>query len=254
MDKNNSEGIVYISTGEKYIKAAIRSAKSVLKHCPGLPIHLFADWQNYRFDFSKSFYPFTSVDTIQNPHRRSKVDYLCKTPFEYTLYLDSDTSVNSDIREMFSLLDRFDIALNHEFRRNNINHTKVWRIDLPDVFPQFNSGVFLFRKNPMVLRFLEDWSSSFYEAGFQQDQVTLRELLWLNDLRIFTLPPEYNVRYLKYHFLWSRSEARTKIFHLQLYHDGPFWFLKNWAKLIGRPILLWLGIKPSQLKKFFRRK
>jgi hypothetical protein len=249
-----SHGILYIATGEKYILAAIRSAESAAKYCPKLSTHLYADWQNYDFHFDRLPYPFSSVGRIENPHRRSKVDFLARSPYDYTLYLDSDTSVNMDIQEMFGLLDRFDIALNHEFRRNNINHTKVWRIELPNAYPQFNGGVLLYRKNPAVLRFLDAWSSSFKIAGFPQDQVTLRELLWLSDLRIATLPPEYNVRYLKYHFLWSRSEARTKIFHLQFYHDGPFWFLKNWAKLIGRPILLWFGIKPAQLKKFFGRK
>jgi len=250
----HSHGILYIATGEKYIHAAIRSAESVAKYCQNLSIHLYADWQNYHFQFDRSIYPFSSIGMIEKPHRRSKVDLLAHTPFDYTLYLDSDTSVTTDIREMFLLLDRFDMAFAHEFRRRNINHTRIWREKLPEAFPQFNGGVLLYKKNQAVLEFLNEWSSSFKKAGFLQDQITLRELLWFSPLRIATLPPEYNVRYLKYHFLWSRSEARTKIFHLQLYHDGPFWFLKNWAKLIGRPILLWLGIKPSQLKKFFRRK
>ena len=244
-----NQGILYIAAGDKYIRAAIASAKTVVKFCPGLPIHFFGDWQNYDFNFDVSPFPFSSVENIPDPHRRSKVDYLSKTPFDQTLYLDTDTALNANIRDMFRVIQRFDIALCHAHRRNNLNRLRTWRVNLPQAFPQYNSGVFLYRKTPKVTRFLENWSLSFKEAGFEQDQMTLRELLWLSDLRIATLPPEYNVRFLKYHFLWSKSEAQTKIFHLQMYHDGPLWFIKNWSKKLGRVILCGLGTTPGELKK-----
>ena len=77
-----SQGVLYIATGAKFIRAAVHSAKSVRRHCPGLLIHLHADWQRHGFDFGASPFPFTSVDTIERPHRRSKVDLMAFTPFE----------------------------------------------------------------------------------------------------------------------------------------------------------------------------
>jgi hypothetical protein len=220
-----SKGILYIASGELYIRAAIRSAKSVLKHCPGLPTHLYADWQNYGFKFNESPFPFTSVGTIENPHRRSKVDYLPLTPFEQTLYLDTDTTINTDIQEMFGILERFDIALAHNMKRNFPPRLITWREQLPQAFPQFNGGVILYRKNPEIIRFLEEWRDQYHAnlSVFRQDQITLRELLWLSNLRIATLPPEYNVRYIKYRLVWTKSEARAKILHLKRYHVG--WFV-----------------------------
>jgi lipopolysaccharide biosynthesis glycosyltransferase len=254
MPRTPTQGILYIAAGEKYIRAACQSAKSVLKHCPGLATHLFADWQNYEgFSYDENAFPFASVEKIPDPHRRSKVDYLPRTPFDRTLYLDTDTKLNTDIREMFSLLDRFDIALNHAHLRYDRFRSGMWRVDLPKAFPQFNGGVVLYRKTPQVIKFMEDWRDYYKEAGFQQDQMTLRELLWLSDLRIATLPPEYNVRFLKYHFLWSRSEAQTRIFHLQMYHDGPFWFIKNWSRKLGRTILSWVGTNPGKLRKMMKK-
>jgi len=245
-----TQGILYIAAGKKYINAAIRSAKSVLKYCPDLSTHLFADWQNYNcFSFDQNPYPFTTVEIIANPHHRSKLDYLPLTPFDQTLYLDTDTTLDADIREMFRILERFEIALNHAHRRNDSIRLAPWRIELPQAFPQHNGGVILYRRTPKVLRFLEEWRDQFKEAGFLQDQMTLRELLWFSDLRMATLPPEYNVRYIKYKYLWSKAEARVKILHLRRYHDGPFWFIKKWGKHLGRPILLWLGINPGELKK-----
>ena len=239
-----TRGILYIATGEKYIRAAIRSAETVRKNCPDIAIHFYGDWQNYIFQFEDSPYPFSSVEKITDPHRRSKVDYMSKTPFDHTLYLDTDTALNADISELFRVLERFDIAVAHAHRRNDPSCLGVWRLELPRAFPQFNSGVFLYRKTPQVIRFLEEWRDSFKEAGFLQDQVTLRELTWLSDLRIATLPPEYNVRFIKYHYLWSRSEATTKIFHLQRFHIGwLWWILRPWFKRLLR-LMKRFGINP----------
>ncbi len=234
---NNEIGILYIATGKKYIKAAVNSAKSVLRFCPQIPTHLFANWKECGFNFEKSPYPFASVDVVANPHRRSKIDYLTSTPFERTLYLDTDTAVNTDVQDLFRILDRFDVALCHAHRRNEFVRTRNWRLDLPNAFPQYNSGVFLFRKMPEVILFLESWKESFKEAGFPQDQVTLRELLWSSDLRLATLPPEYNVRFMKYTFLWNKSEATPKIYHLRRFHDGRLWFFKAWGKKLLRPLV-----------------
>jgi hypothetical protein len=245
VDSARAQGILYIAAGAKYIRAAMHSAESVRQHSPGLAMHLYADWQDQGFDFRASPYPFTSVATIERANRRSKVDYLPRTPFDRTLYLDTDTALNADVRGMFQILDRFDIALCHAHVRNVEVRLKPWRIALPAAFPQYNGGVILFRRSPAVMAFMEDWQKHFHTAGFLQDQMTLRELLWLSDLRIATLPPEYNVRFYKYHLLWSRSEASTQIFHRRRFHDGRLWFLRKWARRLGRPLVR-MGIDPRK--------
>ncbi len=232
----DTRGFLFIATGKKYIKAAVRAAVSCKLHSPDIPIHLFANWQDFDFDFMNSSYPFSSVGKITEPHRRSKIDYLSQTPFERTLYFDSDIALNADVRDVFQILDRFDVALCHAHRRNTTLRLQPWKVELPISFPQFNSGVFAYRKTTEVINFLERWVVAYKEAGFPQDQRTLRELLWESDLRIATLPPEYNVRYMKYHILRSNKEAKTKIFHLRKYHDGSFWYLKRFVKRLLRPI------------------
>ncbi|NSW52383.1 MAG: hypothetical protein HPY85_07755 [Anaerolineae bacterium] len=248
-----TQGIVYVATGKKYIDAAAKSAVSVRKHMSGIPIHLFADWRQQGFRFDESPHPFTTVGEIIDPHPRSKVDYLAQTPFDWTLYLDSDTALNADISEMFRLLERFDLAMAHAHRRNSAVRQRTWRIELPYAFPQFNSGVFLYRKTPDMLHFLESWGEAFQQAGFPQDQITLRELLWLSDLRIATLPPEYNVRFLKYLLIWRRTEARPMIYHLQYFHDGPLWFVKGALKQSGRRMLKVLGLEPARVRRMLKK-
>jgi len=216
-----TNGIIYVTYGKKYVEAAIYSAKSARKHCPDINIHLFVDAPNFEhFQFEKETFPFTSIEVIENPHRRSKVDCISKTPFDRTLYLDSDTTVAQDISEIFNVLDRFDIAAVQAMHRNSKSGQTYWTVRIPDPFPQFNSGVMLFRKNPQVLDLLENWSKAYAESGLRHDQPTLRELLWFSDLRLYALPPEYNVRFLKYKFIWNKTEAVPMIYHLKQYHKG----------------------------------
>jgi len=244
----DSNGILYIATGEKYIQAAMRSAGSARKYCPDIPIHLFTDAKGFEQHFVKNNDPFSSVGIIENPHHRSKVDYVVHTPFDRTLFLDTDTALNADISPMFKILDRFDIAMTHAHHRSP-SRLQRWRAVLPDSFPEFNTGVILYRKTPAVLQCLGEWGHHFIEAALDEnnDQTTLRELLWLSDLRIATLPPEYNVRFIKYHLLWSKSEAQSKIFHLKAFHMGwlPWFNRKIRATRVARkiglgPLINWL--------------
>ncbi len=211
-------GVLYIVSGQKYFKAAIQSAKSVRNHSPGLGVHIYADEESLKL-VNDNYDSISSFELIDSPHYRSKVDYLSKTPFERTLYLDSDTRVCAPIDDLFDLLDRFDIALGHAHRRYHSETTTMWKTNIPESFPQFNGGVIAYRSTPEVFELLESWCREFHEASFKKDQVTLRELLWFSNLRIATLPPEYNLRYRKYLKIWDKFEAQAKILHFREFHE-----------------------------------
>lgn len=207
-------GVLYIATGPGFTKAANASARSVRQYVPGIGIDVFSDHPSLlETDL------FDRVATIPDPHRRSKVDYLPRSRFGRTLYLDTDTRVVADIRAVFDILDRFDIAFAHAHSRNKASHTEPWRKKLPDAFPQLNGGVILYKASYSVLQFLESWKKAYHLACFQKDQTTLRELVWDSDLRLSILPPEYNIRYEKYVNVWNREEATPKILHYKRFHD-----------------------------------
>ena len=208
---DNSMGVVYIATGEKYVRAAAKSAESVKKHCNNIRIHLFTDISDFRHEF------IDGVTVIEQPHRRSKVNYLFKSPYGRTLYLDADTRVVGNIEDVFNLLDNFDIALAHAHQRNHPATLEKWNTNIPYSFPQMNGGVVLFRMNTRVESMLKQWRDAYHTAGFKKDQTTLRELIWNSDLRLTILPPEYNIRYKKYLWIWKKNEAVPKILHLKKY-------------------------------------
>src|SRR5215203_5254290 len=212
----SENGVIFIATGKNYVRAANLAAQSVREMAPSLMVDLFADVPDIADQTL-----FDQIHRIEDPHARSKVDYIHRTRFARTLYMDTDIRVVADISEMFKVLDRFDIALTHAHARNRPETTEVWNIQIPEAFPQMNGGVILFKATPPVLELMREWQAAYHRAGFSKDQVTLRELIWLSDLRLHILPPEYNLRYEKYLSVWRPREAVPRILHFERFKYKP---------------------------------
>ena len=206
-------GVIYIASGAFHRAAAAKSARTVRQTNPWLAIDLYTD------DTAAQGEPFDRIVTFGEGHRRSKIDWLPHTRFPRTLYLDSDTRVVADLKAMFELLTRFDLAIAHAHARNAGRQTEIWRQEIPGAFPQHNGGVILYRGEGKAIEFMKQWRAAYHEAGFKWDQITLRELMWTSDLALYVLPPEYNVRYRKYLDVWTEREATAKILHLAEYYD-----------------------------------
>jgi len=209
----DSCGVIYIATEAPFVEAAIASAQSVRTNAgiASLKVHIWTNLECRCRDAGL----FDSVEGLANPHRRSKVDCLSRTPFQRTLYLDADTRVIGSLVDLFRVLDRFDIAMAHAHKRANANSRRKWQLELPAAFSQFNGGVILYRRTDKVLTFLEAWREAFHTAGCRKDQVTLRELVWASDLQVYVLPPEFNVRYKKVVETWDEEEAVPTILHMR---------------------------------------
>ncbi|MGH7197316.1 MAG: hypothetical protein ACREH5_01050, partial [Candidatus Omnitrophota bacterium] len=169
----NGKGAVYVATGRPYVEEALRSAASLKAQMPGLPLTLFTDQGTESPLFER-------VVPIGDPlgSSKDKIAYLRRSPYERTLYLDTDTHVCGDLADLFHLLDRFDIAAAHSPNR------RVSRSgDIPASFPEYQAGVILFRRSPAVEGFLSSWLAAYEEssrhaAGRVYDQPAFRELLY----------------------------------------------------------------------------
>lgn len=195
-----SLGVIYIATGQKYIKEACTSAASFKKNMPNISITGF-------FDKSvKSVYFDNIVLINKSDGKKNKVFYMSKSPYYYSLFMDTDTYVCDNVSDLFSLLDKVDIAVAHAPYRETV------RVDgVPDSFPEFNTGVILFKKSLQITSFLENWiaiyeqnlkreikwlnPNSQKEELMNRDQPSFREALYNSDLRVATLTPEYNCRF-----------------------------------------------------------
>ena len=151
MKKN---GILYIAFKKHRLadhsKEVIHSAKSVKKMYPNLPITLFTDTNtcsNY----------FDNIKIISVGGFRIKQTVLYDSPYDNTLYLDSDTEIVGSIIELFDLMKRFDVAATHDLMRKHKVKSDVYPdyAAIPDGFPEFAGGVILFKKSPKVENFFK---------------------------------------------------------------------------------------------------
>lgn len=217
--KTVTKGVIYVATGERHVAEALVSARSLKTYMPDLPVTLFCN-QIMTNELLEHVFPVERH--CWDPSVR--IDHIGSSPYEHTLFLDTDTYVAGDLAELFSILERFEVALAHSPTRG------AYRPDgVPDSFPEFNGGVILFRRSSRVRDLFSRWAAyyardlerlrrgeinwrarerAFYH-GDLPDQPTLREALYDSDLRIATLPPEYNCRFSLPGFV----DGHVKILH-----------------------------------------
>lgn len=202
----NTRGVIYVAFGQNYISEALVSAASLKRHMPRLPVTLFCDADVACPDVDQVV---RAQPDDSFPGCAAKIRYVATSPYEQTLFLDSDTYVCGDLGELFTLLDAFDLAAAHAPTR------AVYEVEaVPDSFPELNTGVILFRRSPAVEAVLSSWADLF--SGHLErlecdairwrhpadqrwhalnDQPAFREALYRSRLRVATLPPEYNCRF-----------------------------------------------------------
>ncbi len=168
---------------------------------------------------------------------RPKLEAISRSRFSKTIILDADLFVLADISDIFDLLDHFDIALAHDQYRNSSAATTMLDENIPAAFPQFNAGVIAIRKNEQTDNLVKDWEILFNDSGSAKDQPALRQVLYKSDLRIATLPPEYNLMEISKLRSWTHLDSAPRIIHHFYLHshisaDKPM--IKSTRELLGR--------------------
>jgi len=223
-------GFLYIAFGPSFSAEALLSVRS-LRRFQKERVCVFTD--------QPEIFEGNDLDietkTITPRHLRAKVDYIDQSPFEKTIYLDSDTVIVQNVSDLFTLLERFDVTATIDAARKRENIAKkISRYkSIPYAFPEVNGGVLGFTSSPASLRMLEFWQKYFYD-NFNEtngwDQPSLRIALWESQVRLATLPAEYNVRSVelidktaKNRDLFGPDHLQPRIFHMHHsseVHDG----------------------------------
>lgn len=187
---NAEKGVIFVASGKKFEQEVLQAARSVKQNMPELPIALFTDNGDYSNDL------FQKIFKIPNPRYNfaDKIYPILNSPFEKTLYLDTDTWICDRLDDVFEVLDTYDIALAHAPVRHG-----EYSYCCPECFPHFNAGVIAYNKNIAVQKTFIIWEE-YYQAQILKyperidDQESLRRALYFSTLRIMVLPPEYNLR------------------------------------------------------------
>jgi hypothetical protein len=145
-----------------------------------------------------------------------KIKGMSVSPYEWTLFVDSDTRFGDSVWEVFSVLNDYDLAVAsapYRARVSNISFEQfVKRKNL--FLPALNTGVVGFNNSDKIKKFFSIWENIFLEKApdngeYFSDQTVFREALAKSEVRPMVLPPEYNFRI----GLPQQIHGLVKIFH-----------------------------------------
>ncbi|WP_152421377.1 hypothetical protein [Natronococcus amylolyticus] len=200
-----TKGVLYIATGKRFAREAAISAESIKKHMPHIDIAIMSNEEVTEEVFDEYI-------KISNPDFdfSDQIGYILNTPFDRTLCIDTDIYADSSFEEVFDLLDEFDIAAAHNQNKKSYEIPNV-----PDSFPEYNTGVLLYKNTPRFRDFIKSWKKNYDQLSTESEtrnQPAFRRALYCSNLRIATLPSEYNlmVRYP------GHAVGKVKIFHGRL--------------------------------------
>jgi hypothetical protein len=187
-------GVVYVASGEKFIREAETSLASLRATNPGLPVMLLTDqpverpelWDKLEID------PHLMALTTTGRSCKAKL-HMDRAPWDRCFYLDTDTLVVGDLSPAFALLDRF------EFAADQIGGGHHYTIPgVPPSFPELSGGALLWRPTERVRKFFERWRELFdaydqSDLGRTYDQKSLRVAMWESDVRYVRMPSNFNL-------------------------------------------------------------
>ena len=200
-------GYLYVAAGDKYINEAIVSAESLKRLTDSVHITLITDK-----DIENS--PFDQIIIRPVTIRGAPDGWLYKvrhmyedTPYERTLFLDTDTYFCEDCQDLFETLDFFDMAM--ALAPADPNQPKSPKTNNPLVACKpYNTGIILFKKsanNDVLFRKwremyekkvasqnLAEWDGSL--GRFEGDQPVFLEAWLQSDSKICTLSNAWNAR------------------------------------------------------------
>jgi len=178
------------------LKETVESATSVKRHNPNIHITFVTNAA-----IAKDFEVFDEVKPITAAKKvhRAKYYEMALTPYERTLFLDSDTRVLVDVSSFATILDTYDIAMARRIQDRRYD----WQFGLLD---SYNSGVVLYKMNEAVATLFERWAYYYLHGkASKHDQRSLWHALRdpLVRVKIATLPPNYNLTFRPTSYLFS---------------------------------------------------
>lgn len=201
-----TNGVLYIALEKSLLEELAISAESVKDSNPDLDIAVVT-----RSDLVEAV-PDVVDDVISVEDSSGsfldKVKYILETPFDQTLYLDTDTFITGNLNEVFELLDHYSLAsciAPHRQPDSNVQ-------DIPASFPMHNTGVIAFSNTREVRDLFSKWFEETKKLDSYRDQQSFRKVLYGSDISRTTMPSEYNYRFIYPEY----AGEKVKIFHGRL--------------------------------------
>lgn len=211
----HSRGIVYLAVGERFVAEAAVSSRSMRRHL-NLPCTIFTNFP----DNATRTDCFDQVVAINPSGRRAHRDKLIAmrdSPYDETLFLDTDTFIGSPLDDCWKLLEQFDIAFSGD--RGSVDRFPA-ETGVPDSFKEPNLGVVFYRRS-YEMNCLFNESLKIYDkfsnidVNFFNDQTPFRIALYYSNLRYSILTDEDNCRFTNY----GKLNGKCRVLHGRLKHS-----------------------------------
>ncbi|HHP7230775.1 MAG TPA: putative nucleotide-diphospho-sugar transferase [Xenococcaceae cyanobacterium] len=187
------EGYLYVAVGEKFLKEAICSAQSLRKIDSNAHITLVTD---QTIENNLVFDNILIKPTTINNHKEGllyKVEHIYfSSPYDKTLFLDTDTYVCESCINLFKLLDFFDLAIAPD--PTDVNRAMIpnsqKKLEASDLY---NTGVIIFQKNQRTETLFKNWLDIYQTKITQKtvnkenDQTSFVESLLQSEAKIYVL-------------------------------------------------------------------
>ena len=183
------EGFLLIATGKDYIEEAVTTAKSIQRHSEK-PVALVSDR-------SVNAECFNEVIVDENPTHSlfDKPRNMGKTPFDKTIFVDTDVYVTSPVPELFKVLEKVDIATTIDPNEYGGRLAKDSHFDdIPESVPIFQTGVICYSSTASVERLFDTWVDIHQEKveTLLTDQSSFRLALYQENVNHLALSDLYN--------------------------------------------------------------
>lgn len=187
-----TRGVLYVAFGDRWIREVQLSAKSLKKAYPDIPVALISDKHidSELFDQVMLLSSFKSDGTKKSGFTY-KILALRETPFDKTVFIDTDTYVKEQFSELYALLDYFDLLGCLDIAGNRFPIIGNQRLEGCYLF---NSGVMAYKRNEKIIDLFDRWEHAYldnYDA-YHGDMDALTQAIVETEIRLYPLPNIYN--------------------------------------------------------------
>jgi hypothetical protein len=187
-----------VASRPSYVREVARSWSTVRRHHPDAEAVLTTDCP----DLAAQLMPDVVVRVLENPrrHHADKILPLGDSPFERTIFLDTDVQIAAPLDDLFLMLERYDLLVARDPWGHHVSGT-------PATVRQYNTGLLGYRTAAPVQTFFRDWAADYDRLLAERgrvpglDQYSFQRQLHASSLRWYLLSAEYNFRTIAPGFL-----------------------------------------------------
>lgn len=200
-------GVVYCATNQAiFLESALISAIALRRHNPEIPVTILCDAATYRtlpLQDDKITLIKAPIEADKNGStafvsRNLKTRLAGITPYQETLYIDSDMLPLKSIAPIWAYLSEADFAMAHDRLPTIAQCDHIAKVELdytmgilPGSTVQFNSGLMLWRSNAETQTLFDQWQQE-WQCFQKHDQLAMVRALATTQLKVAQLPVNYN--------------------------------------------------------------